>query len=53
MRGATAGKALWSTHFKMWSPVPSGMLTTLIAEVRKRKGLKPEPPSPDEFIDKE
>jgi len=53
MRSATAGKALWSTHFKMWSPVPSSMLISLIAEVRKRKGLKPEPPSPDEFIDKE
>ncbi|MGQ9469222.1 MAG: elongation factor EF-2 [Nitrososphaerales archaeon] len=53
MRSATAGKALWSTHFKMWSPVPSSMLMPLIADIRKRKGLKPEPPSPDEFIDKE
>ncbi|MCP8310309.1 MAG: elongation factor EF-2 [Candidatus Methylarchaceae archaeon HK01M] len=53
MRSATAGKALWSTNFKMWSSVPSNMLMPLITEVRKRKGLKPEPPKPDEFIDKE
>ncbi|NWG09377.1 MAG: elongation factor EF-2 [Nitrososphaerales archaeon] len=53
IRSATAGKALWSTHFKMWSAVPSSMLLPLVTEIRKRKGLKPEPPSPDEFIDKE
>jgi len=53
MRSATAGKALWSTHFKMWSPVSKNMLMPLITEVRKRKGLKPEPPNADEFIDKE
>jgi elongation factor 2 len=53
MRSATAGKALWSTHFKMWSAVPSSTLLPLVTEIRKRKGLKPEPPTPDEFIDKE
>jgi elongation factor 2 len=53
MRGATAGKALWSTHFKMWSTVPSNQLAHLVTETRKRKGLKPEPPNPDEFIDKD
>ncbi|MGQ9718731.1 MAG: elongation factor EF-2 [Nitrososphaerales archaeon] len=53
IRSATAGKALWSTHFNMWSVVPSSMLLPLVTEIRKRKGLKPEPPSPDEFIDKE
>jgi elongation factor 2 len=25
----------------------------LVADTRKRKGLNPEPPGPDEFIDKE
>lgn len=53
MRGATAGKALWSTNFKAWSPVPSSLLGSLIAEIRMRKGLKPEPPRPEEFIDRE
>lgn len=53
MRGATAGKALWNTYFKAWQPVPNSIFRTLVGDVRKRKGLNPDPPSPDEFIDKE
>ncbi|MFZ0741080.1 MAG: elongation factor EF-2 [Nitrososphaeraceae archaeon] len=53
MRGGTAGKALWSTYFKDWQVVPKSILRSLVAETRKRKGLNPEPPNPDEFIDKE
>jgi elongation factor 2 len=53
MRGGTAGKAMWGTHFKLWQAVPSSLLMPLITEIRKRKGLNPEPPRPDEFIDKE
>jgi elongation factor 2 len=53
IRGATAGKALWNTHFKAWSPAPASMLLPLVIEIRKRKGLPPEPPRPEEFIDKE
>jgi elongation factor 2 len=53
MRGGTAGKALWNTYFKAWQPVPQSIFRSLVGETRKRKGLNPEPPSPDEFIDKE
>ena len=53
MRGQTAGKAMWNTHFKAWTPIPNSILPTIIAEIRKRKGLSPEPPTVDEFIDKE
>jgi elongation factor 2 len=53
MRGATAGKAVWNTHFKTWQAVPSNMLAGLVTEIRKRKGLPPEPPTADEFIDRE
>ncbi|MGQ9781747.1 MAG: elongation factor EF-2 [Nitrososphaeria archaeon] len=53
MRGATAGKAMWNTHFKEWSPVPASLLMQLITSIRKRKGLNETPPPPDEFIDKE
>ena len=53
MRGGTAGKALWNTYFKAWQPVPQSIFRTLVGETRKRKGLNPAPPSPDEFIDKE
>jgi len=53
MRGATAGKAIWNTHFKCWSPVPSSMMMNVIRGIRKRKGLPEEPPRAEEFIDKE
>ncbi len=53
MRGQTAGKAMWNTHFKAWTPVPNSILSTIVADLRKRKGLSPEPPTADEFIDKE
>jgi elongation factor 2 len=53
MRGQTAGKAMWNTHFKAWTPVPNSVLPTILGEIRKRKGLSPDPPTADEFIDKE
>ncbi len=53
MRGGTAGKAMWSTYFKTWQPVPQSVIKNLVVDIRKRKGINPEPPSPDEFIDKE
>ncbi|MFP3133155.1 MAG: elongation factor EF-2 [Nitrososphaeria archaeon] len=53
MRGATAGKAVWNTSFKGWAPVPANMLGQLITSIRKRKGLPPEVPKPEEFIDEE
>jgi elongation factor 2 len=53
MRGQTAGKAMWNTHFKAWTGIPKSIQATLIADIRKRKGLSPEPPTADEFIDTE
>jgi len=53
MRGQTAGKAIWNSHFKSWTPVPKSICATLLQEIRKRKGLSPDPPQASEFIDKE
>ena len=53
MRGATAGRAMWNTYFKAWQPVPQSMLLNIVQGIRKRKGLSPDPPNPNEFIDKE
>jgi elongation factor 2 len=53
MRGGTAGKAMWNTYFKTWQPVPQSIFRSLVTDIRKRKGLNPEPPNYDEFIDKE
>jgi len=53
MRGQTAGKAMWNTHFKAWTPVPKSIAATLTEDIRKRKGLSPNPPAPTEFIDRD
>ena len=53
MRGQTAGKAMWNTHFKAWTPVPKSIAATLTEDIRKRKGLSPNPPEPTEFIDRD
>ena len=53
MRGQTAGRATWNTSFKAWTEVPKSMLTSAVADIRKRKGLAPDPPTANEFIDRE
>ena len=53
MRGQTAGKAMWNTSFKSWSEAPKSIQSKITSDMRKRKGLAPEPPTPGEFIDKE
>ncbi|WFO76058.1 elongation factor EF-2 [Desulfurococcaceae archaeon MEX13E-LK6-19] len=50
LRGATAGKALWGQEFSRWAPVPDSMLLDIVKKIRERKGLKPEPPKPEDFI---
>ena len=53
MRGQTAGRAMWNSHFKMWAEVPKSRLDAAVADIRKRKGLAPDPPVISDFIDKE
>jgi elongation factor 2 len=50
LRNSTAGKAIWGQEFSRWAPVPDNMLMDLIAKIRTRKGLKPEPPTVEDFI---
>ena len=53
MRGQTAGKAMWNTHFKAWTEMPKSIFASAVQDIRKRKGLAPDPPRAEEFIDKE
>jgi elongation factor 2 len=43
IRSATAGKVLWSTESMGFEPVPTEMQSGVVAQVRQRRGLKPEP----------
>ena len=53
MRGQTAGRATWNTSFKEWTQVPKSLFQTAISDIRKRKGLAPDPPHITDFIDKD
>jgi elongation factor 2 len=50
LRSATAGKAFWGTEFARWAPVPSSLLLETVKKIRERKGLSPNPPTPQEFM---
>ncbi len=50
IRSATEGRAMWSTEFVGFEPIPGNMLTDIVMDIRKRKGLKLELPKPSDFI---
>jgi elongation factor 2 len=43
LRSATGGRALWTTEFAGYERVPRELQSTVVSEIRTRKGLKPEP----------
>jgi elongation factor 2 len=51
IRSATQGKALWSTEYAGYERVPSDLMPRIIKQIRERKGLKPEPPTANEFME--
>ncbi len=50
IRSATEGRAMWSTEFAGFEPVPASMLNDIVMDIRKRRGLKLEMPKPSDFI---
>jgi elongation factor 2 len=51
MRGATAGRAFWGLEFSHWASVPGSMINQVIADIRNRKGLPPEPKRAADFLE--
>ncbi len=43
IRSAAAGKVLWATESMGFEPVPPELQPKVVAEIRQRRGLKPEP----------
>jgi len=43
IRSATSGRALWSTENAGFEPMPREVQEKIVAKIRERKGLKPEP----------
>jgi len=51
MRSASQGRAFWGLEFSHWAAVPQSMVMQVIQDIRKRKGLPPEPSKVEDFID--
>ncbi len=51
LRSATAGRAFWGLEFARWSSVPASMIGQVIQDIRKRKGLPPEPQRAQDFME--
>jgi elongation factor 2 len=52
LRSETEGRAIWGTQFDKFERLPRELQEQVVRDTRKRKGLKPEPPLPDEFMEK-
>jgi elongation factor 2 len=50
IRSATEGRALWSTEFAGFEPVPANLMLETVKQIRTRKGLKPEMPKPSDYL---
>jgi elongation factor 2 len=51
LRSATAGRAFWGLEFARWSAVPASIIGQVIQDIRKRKGLPPEPHKAQDFME--
>ena len=51
MRSETEGRAIWGTEFERFEQLPKELREQVIRETRKRKGLKLEPPKPEDFME--
>jgi len=50
IRSATEGRALWSTEFAGFEPLPANLMLETVKQIRTRKGLKPEMPKPSDYL---
>jgi elongation factor 2 len=50
IRSATEGRALWSTEFAGFKPIPPNLFGEKVIDVRKRKGMKLEMPRASDLV---
>jgi elongation factor 2 len=51
LRTATSGRAFWQSFFDHWEKLPQKLSLQVITDLRQRKGLTPEVPKPDKFLE--
>ena len=51
LRSATSGRAFWQSFFDHWEKMPHKLDSQVVADLRRRKGLSPEVPKPEKFME--
>ncbi|MBM3229646.1 elongation factor EF-2 [Candidatus Parvarchaeota archaeon] len=51
LRSATQGRAIPYQEYAGYEPLPKDLLNKVVRQIRERKGDKPEPPTPNDFLD--
>ncbi|MEM4272217.1 MAG: elongation factor EF-2, partial [Candidatus Bilamarchaeaceae archaeon] len=51
LRGATQGRAIWYQEYAGYENVPKDLVPKIVRQTRERKGLPPEPPGIETFLD--
>jgi elongation factor 2 len=51
LRSATSGHAFWQLAFHHWEKMPDRRSADTVQKLRQRKGLRPEIPRPETFVD--
>jgi elongation factor 2 len=51
LRSATSGRAFWQSFFDHWEKMPQKLAAQVVADMRRRKGLSPDVPKPEKFME--
>ena len=51
LRSATSGRAFWQMFFDHWEKMPQKLALQVISDLRQHKGLSPEVPKPEKFME--
>ncbi|MFH0737979.1 MAG: elongation factor EF-2 [Candidatus Micrarchaeota archaeon] len=51
LRGATQGRAIWYQEYAGYHPMPRELVGKIVKQIRERKGEKPDPPTPQFFME--
>ncbi|HUB92330.1 MAG TPA: elongation factor EF-2 [Candidatus Saccharimonadales bacterium] len=51
IRSLTAGRAIWNAEYAGYEKLPKELKDKVVREIRTRKGVPPEPPTPQQFLD--
>jgi elongation factor 2 len=51
LRSATQGRGIPYQEYAGYEPLPRDMLLKIVKQIRTRKGDKPDPPTPSDFLD--